>query len=242
MGNKDYSQFQIERLNPVEIQSAFKNRSLVYLPLGALEWHGLHLPIGLDSFTSHGICLRVANKKGGLVFPPLYYGMTGSIWSHPYTILIEDEKVLLNILLTTLKRLETDNIEKVIIFTGHFSLKQLEMLAVLKEKWKVEKISLELTVLSISECPRIDVKADHGAIFETSVMSQIQPILVQLKNLPDKDEVPANDPEGNSMGAHRRDKHNVLFGVFGDDPRCYDNEMAEILVDNLVEWVAESVE
>ena len=53
MGNKDYSQFQIERLNPVQIQSAFKNRSLVYLPLGAIEWHGLHLPIGLDSLTSH---------------------------------------------------------------------------------------------------------------------------------------------------------------------------------------------
>ena len=173
--------------------------------------------------------------------PPFYYGMTGSIWNHPYTILIEDEMVLLNILMTTLKRLETDKIDKVIIFTGHFALKQLEMLAVLKARWKVEKISLELTVMSISECPAISIKADHGAIFETSVMAQIQADLVQLKNLPDKDEVPANDPEGNSMGDHRRDIHNVLFGVFGDDPRFYDHDKAKILFNNIVEWVAESV-
>jgi len=242
MRNKNYSQFQIERLNPIQIQSAFRKRSLVYLPLGAIEWHGLHLPIGLDSLTSHGICLSVADKMGGLVMPPLYYGMTGSIWNHPYTILIEQEMVLLNILMTTLKRLETDKIEKVIIFTGHFALKQLELLSVLKEKWKAEKITLELTVLSISECPRIDMKADHGAIFETSVLAQIKPDLVQLQNLPNKEDVPANDPEGNSMGDHRRDIHNVLFGIFGDDPRYYDNDKAEILFKNIVEWVAESVD
>jgi len=242
MGNKDYCQFQIERLNPVQIQSAFKNRSLVYVPLGAIEWHGLHLPIGLDSLTSHGICLRVADKMGGLVMPPFYYGMTGSIWNHPYTILIEDDMVLLNILMTTLKRLETDKIDKVIIFTGHFSLKQLEMLSVLKEKWNVEKISLELAILSISECPKIDMKADHGAIFETSVLAQIMPDLIRLQNLPDKDDAPANDPEGNSMGDHRRDRHNVLFGIFGDDPRYYDSGQAEIMFNNIVDWVAESVE
>ncbi|MBK8504013.1 MAG: creatininase family protein [Saprospiraceae bacterium] len=39
------------------------------MPLGAIEWHGLHLPIGLDSMTSHGICLRVADRVGGLVMP-----------------------------------------------------------------------------------------------------------------------------------------------------------------------------
>ncbi|MBU3025267.1 creatininase family protein [Zobellia galactanivorans] len=242
MVKKDYGQFQIEQLNPIQIEAALKKRSLIYLPLGAMEWHGMHLPIGLDSLTSHGVCLRAAEKTGGLVMPPLYYGMTGSIWHHPYTILIEEEEVLLQILMTTLQRLETDNIEKVVIFTGHFALKQLEMLARLEERWNAQKRVLDVIVMSISECPNVTMKADHGAIFETSILAQIKPGLVRLENLPDKDVEPANDPEGNSMGDHRRDRNNVLFGVFGDDPRFYDKDEAETLFDTIVEWVAEIVE
>ena len=107
----ELEQYQIERLNPLQIEAELGKNSLVYIPLGALEWHGLHLPIGLDSLTSHGICLRAAQETNGLVMPPLYYGMTGSIWHHPHTILIEEDAVFLTILLTTLKRLEANGVK-----------------------------------------------------------------------------------------------------------------------------------
>lgn len=72
-------------------------------------------------------------------------------------------------------------------------------------------------------------------------MAQFEPDLVQLNNLPDKEEVPAIDPEGNSMGDQRRDRLNVEFGVFGDGPWVYDKGKAEILFDRFVKWVAGSV-
>lgn len=233
----ELEQYQIERLNPLQIETELAKNSLVYIPLGALEWHGFHLPIGLDSFTSHGICLRAANETKGLVMPPLYYGMTGSIWHHPYTILIEEDSVFLTILLTTLKRLEANGVRKVVIFTGHFALRQLKALEKLKKEWESINKSLKISILSISDCPNIEMEADHGAIFETSVLSQIHPELVKMDNLPTIAEEPANNVNGNSKGDHRRDPKNVLFGIFGDDPRNYEENKAKKILQKIINWL-----
>ncbi|WP_228238273.1 creatininase family protein [Allomuricauda sp. M10] len=241
MKAEELEQLQIERLNPLEIEKSLEQRSLVFIPLGAIEWHGLHLPIGLDGLTSHGICLRVAHEIGGLVMPPLYYGMSASIWHHPYTILIEEEAVFIKILKTTLTRLEASGVQKVVIFTGHFALKQLQALDELKQEWTTIGKSLELHLFSIADCPKVGIEADHGAIFETSVLGELHPNLVKLENLPSKDLFPANDIDGNSKGDHRRDRDNVLFGILGDDPRNYNKETAATIFQQIIQWLVRSV-
>src|SRR4029079_14023200 len=45
-----------------------------YLPLGTIEWHGPHSPVGLDALKAHAIAVRCAQAGGGLVFPALFYG------------------------------------------------------------------------------------------------------------------------------------------------------------------------
>ena len=44
------------------------------LPLGTLEWHGEHLPLGSDAIISHGLMIKAAEKLGGIVMPPIYVG------------------------------------------------------------------------------------------------------------------------------------------------------------------------
>jgi len=47
------------------------------LPLGALEWHGVHNPVGVDAIKAHGVCVAAAQKLGGgAVFPALVYGVS----------------------------------------------------------------------------------------------------------------------------------------------------------------------
>ena len=38
-----------ERMRPVEIREAREDCPVVYIPLGTLEWHGLHNPVGHDA-------------------------------------------------------------------------------------------------------------------------------------------------------------------------------------------------
>ena len=239
----DLNHYRLELSNPARIQSALSDRSIIYIPLGAIEWHGLHLPIGLDGLTSHGLCLRAAQETGGLVMPPLYYGMTGSIGHHPWTILLEKEETLIAILKDTLYRLEAFGVQLAVIFTGHFGKRQLVALKEFKEVWIKERHSMKLLVLSVSECPQAKMKGDHGAIFETSLLSCLNPELVQINNLPDMDTHPANDPEGDSWGVHRRDPKNVLFGILGDDPRFLDESRAKELFDSILSWlIKESID
>lgn len=63
-----------ERLRPSQIVKRRKECPVAYLPIGTIEWHGEHNPVGLDTLKIHGIAIRCAQVHGGLVFPPLYYG------------------------------------------------------------------------------------------------------------------------------------------------------------------------
>lgn len=63
-----------ERLRPRQIVEAREAAPIVYVPLGTLEWHGEHNPVGLDALKAHALAVRCARRSGGLVFPPLYYG------------------------------------------------------------------------------------------------------------------------------------------------------------------------
>lgn len=63
-----------ERMRPRQIIAARKACPIAYLPIGTIEWHGFHNPVGLDTLKAHALAVRCAQAGGGLVFPPLYYG------------------------------------------------------------------------------------------------------------------------------------------------------------------------
>lgn len=63
-----------ERMRPEQIRAAREACPVLYIPIGTIEWHGFHNPVGLDTLKIHGICVRCAQAGGGLVFPPLWYG------------------------------------------------------------------------------------------------------------------------------------------------------------------------
>ena len=86
----DFAAVRAELLAPHEIDSRLAERSLVYVPVGSLEYHQEHLPIGLDALNAHGVCLAAAEAHGGVVLPPLFYGTGGGHMGYPWTIMAED--------------------------------------------------------------------------------------------------------------------------------------------------------
>lgn len=63
-----------EYLRPAQIVERRSAYPLAFVPLGTLEWHGPHNPVGLDGLKAHALCVRAAEKCGGLVFPVVWYG------------------------------------------------------------------------------------------------------------------------------------------------------------------------
>ena len=61
-------------LRPGEIVRRRQACPVAYVPIGNLEWHGVHNPVGADTLQAEGLANLCAQKGGGLAFPPLYYG------------------------------------------------------------------------------------------------------------------------------------------------------------------------
>jgi creatinine amidohydrolase len=65
---------QLELLRPGEILEEQKRISLVYVPMGPIEWHSYHMPMGTDVLIAQETARRLAQKTGGVVAPTLYAG------------------------------------------------------------------------------------------------------------------------------------------------------------------------
>ncbi len=61
-------------LLPYEFRDRLAERPVAYLPLGTLEWHGEHLPLGSDALISEGLMVECAQQLGGIVLPPIHLG------------------------------------------------------------------------------------------------------------------------------------------------------------------------
>lgn len=61
-------------LRPHQFRQRLAERPVAYLPLGTLEWHGEHLPLGSDGIISEGLMCRCAERFGGIVMPSIHLG------------------------------------------------------------------------------------------------------------------------------------------------------------------------
>ncbi len=60
---------QWEKIYGNRLFELMEERPLAWLPVGILERHGEHLPWGLDGDKAHLVCVRLADKLGGVVLP-----------------------------------------------------------------------------------------------------------------------------------------------------------------------------
>ena len=64
-----------ENLTAIEFEEARKQcDGVCVIPIGVLERHGSHLPLGTDVFTSWKLANLVAEKVTVMVFPKYYFG------------------------------------------------------------------------------------------------------------------------------------------------------------------------
>lgn len=65
---------QFELMRPPQIVEARRRCPVAYLPLGPLEWHGPHMPMGTDAIHAHRVAVETARRVGGVVYPPYFLG------------------------------------------------------------------------------------------------------------------------------------------------------------------------
>ncbi len=67
------------------------DKKVAVLPVGVVEAHGPHLPLGTDALMAIYIAERAAEEAGALLMPPIWYGYTYVLDKFPGTISISQE-------------------------------------------------------------------------------------------------------------------------------------------------------
>lgn len=110
---------KMEELNAVQFRDAVeKSFRTAILPIGVLEKHGPHMPLGTDVYTARELALKAAGKEYAVVFPWYYFSQINEAKHQPGTIAYSPE-LIWSVLQETLDELARNGFEKIIIVNGH---------------------------------------------------------------------------------------------------------------------------
>lgn len=210
-----------ERLTPSEFEKRMKKAPIAYLPLGTLEWHSWHLPLGSDSLQSQTFFVKLAQRVGGVVLPPLflgpdgvkkvdgsdYYGMDifGYLPKAPQQLIGSaywiPSDLFLMLFEAVLKQISRAGF-KIVVAHGHGPSVNL----VIENCRKLGK-KFGLTILTVwrskgQRDPDMEFQYDHAAMNETSIMMALHPDLVHMENL-------------------SKDRKKKPLAIIGKDPRTH---------------------
>jgi len=177
---------RLEELTSAEFAKWAKKDPIVFLPMGATEAHGIHLPLGTDSYQPEALCERLADAFEGLVAPTIRYGQHSSTKNLPGTLALRSDTVKA-VVTDILESLVRNGIRKVVIVSGHAGSLHL---AAIKDAGEaaVQRTELKLMVLTDYDIAyRFPLPANkdypdgHGGLIETSRVLAVRPDLVKGK-------------------------------------------------------------
>ncbi len=108
-----------EELTSAEFRYAVeRSEGVCIVPMGVIEKHGQHLPLGTDVFTSRHTSLQAAGKEYAVVFPFYFAGQIYEAMHQPGTIAYSPD-MLYKILEETCMEIYRNGFKKIIFVNGH---------------------------------------------------------------------------------------------------------------------------
>ncbi len=108
-----------EELSAAEFRDAItRGQSTCLLPIGIMEKHGPHLPLGNDLLNVRYIALNAAQQEYAVVFPEYYFGQIAEAKHEPGTVAYS-RRLQLELLQETTDEMARNGCKKIIIVNGH---------------------------------------------------------------------------------------------------------------------------
>ncbi|HYA11262.1 MAG TPA: creatininase family protein [Thermoplasmata archaeon] len=156
---------------------------LVVLPVGALEAHGPHLPLGSDQIQAEMTAVALAERLGGLVAPTVTYGSAPGARRFPGTVSLTIAE-LETYAAGVISELARNGVRRLLVLSGHGERGHIAALREAAERAMREHPGLRVVVLCdyefVYELRGKDAPASdgHAGLLETSRMLALVPGMV----------------------------------------------------------------
>jgi creatinine amidohydrolase len=170
------------------LEALGRQTQTVILPLGSLEEHGPHLPLGTDTFHALEVARRVAAHRPVVVAPPLFYGMCRSTSEHPGTVSISGD-ALRAMLLALGREFCRQGWRNLVFISGHAGGTHISAIVEAGERLLAELPEVRVAVVNLLEVLRevwrdrpdlVQTPGDsHAGEVETAIMMAAYPDLVR---------------------------------------------------------------
>jgi creatinine amidohydrolase len=174
---------RLDELTSPQLAALRERRPVALWPVGAVEPHGPHAPLGTDTLISVGICARAARRLGdAVVLPPLPFGVTRYGAAFPGAVGIS-EATLRAVVLDVAAALEAQGFRRLAIVNNHFEPEQVATLRAAAQ----EAGALYLDLVRRASAQRLTDEfrrgSAHAGRYETSLVLADAPQLVDREEM-----------------------------------------------------------
>jgi creatinine amidohydrolase len=178
---------------------------VLLLPVGAVEPHGPHAPLGTDSIISGAICERAAEELGAdaevraLVLPAISYGVTRYSASFPGSVSVSAATVHA-LVIDICTALRDQGFERIVIVNSHFEPEHVAALRRAADEMHVAFLDMTRRAVAARVTDEFRSGAAHAGRYETSIVLATRPELVDGGLMSELPELPVNMPAAIAAG------------------------------------------
>ena len=100
-------------------RAVLRSNGTAIVPLGIIEKHGPHLPLGTDLLDVRALVERATKEEYSLVFPPYYFGQIFEARHQPGTVAYS-QKLIWDLLQETVDEIARNGIKKIILRSNNW--------------------------------------------------------------------------------------------------------------------------
>lgn len=189
-----------EEMTAEEFKEAVRQEMLCVIPMGVIEKHGSHLPLGTDMMIGRSIAKLAAQKEKFVIFPYYFFGQINEAMHVPGTIAVSP-KMQMELLQEIVEEISRNGFKKIVLLESHggninflnyFMQSQLRT----RRTYTLYKIGV-FDIMEQCAAPGVLSEEDgHAALTETEFIMACRPELVHMERV---------NPEG-AKKMHRLEK------------------------------------
>ncbi len=240
--------FLLAEMTPDEIVRSLRETDTVLVPIGTVEQHGPHLPVGTDVFIPIRVAELVAEKTRVLIAPPVFYGNSLSMM-HMNGVFTISPETLANLLLDLCRAFVKQGFRKIVFLNGHEG--NTQVVSFMGQMARIETgaqiVRIDWWTVASEEISKIcEKEVKHADEGETSMMLVSRPDLVDMTKAV-KDSVADELIHELSVGKPKDMPYTALpftvwsrTGVIGDATKASKEKGEQILeavVNNIVDFL-----